>query len=125
MYSGESSAAPLGYCTKCGNPFRSGARFCSKCGAAVGPPANATIATSETAGTEFFIEALKVALEKNSSIPAIPLLQKALTLGIAPENEVHARLSLGEGYREIVGNCGLPWQKMVEMNEFDECLIEI
>ncbi len=31
---------------------------------------------------------------------------------------------MSEGYREIVGNSGLSWQKMVEANEFCQSLIE-
>jgi tetratricopeptide (TPR) repeat protein len=82
------------------------------------PPSSAT-------AEAFLVEAMKVALAEGSEIPAMPFLQKALAIGLAPKDEVEARLSLGGGYREIFGNSGLSWQKMVEANEFRQCLVEI
>jgi hypothetical protein len=82
-------------------------------------------APAGAAGKDLFVEAIKLSLEKGSGIPAIPLLQKALALGLAPGDEVFARHALGEGYREIFGNSGLPWRKMVETNEFHQSMAEI
>jgi tetratricopeptide (TPR) repeat protein len=53
------------------------------------------------------------------------LLQKALELGLTARDQAQAHLSLGEGYREVVGNSGLPWQNMVEASEFRQGVLEI
>ncbi len=80
---------------------------------------------ASAAGKDIFVEAIKLSLKKGSGIPAIPLLQKALASGLAPGDEVFARHALGEGYREIFSNSGLPWRKIVETNEFHQCMAEI
>src|ERR1700733_648079 len=125
MSSGAATAGPLMYCTTCGKPIQSGARFCTACGSTVGLGQSPTIAASSVAGKGLFVEALKLGLAKGSGIPAMPLLQKALALGLSPEDQVEAHFSLGGGYREIFGNSGLSWQKMVETNEFKQCKVEI
>src|SRR5437879_4397176 len=125
MSSGPTNAPLLTYCTQCGKSLQLGARFCTACGAAVVAGKPQTTTPSNGIANDLFIEALKLTLAKDSAIPAMPLLQKALASGFAPDDEVEARLSLSQGYREIVGNSGLPWQKMVETNEFRQCIIEI
>jgi len=82
-------------------------------------------APAGTPGKDLFVEAIKLSLEKGSGIPAMPLLQKALALGLTPGDEVFARHALGEAYREIFGNSGLPWRQMVETNEFHQGMTEI
>jgi TonB family protein len=109
----------------CGAPSELAARFCIPCGAAIGSPVSLPIAELPKAGEDLLIEAMKVCLAENSGIPAMPLLQRALALGLAPKDEVEARLSLGEAYREIFGNSGLTWQEMVKANEFHQCTMEI
>src|SRR6266704_2692753 len=125
MSSGATGVAPARNCAKCGKPLELGSRFCNACGAAVGPAESPTIGTARAPGKDLFVEAIKLSLEKGSGIPAMPVLQKALALGLAPGDEVFARHALGEGYREIFGNSGLPWRKMVETNEFHQCMAEI
>jgi tetratricopeptide (TPR) repeat protein len=125
MSFGATGAAPAAKCNKCGKAFEAGARFCTGCGTAIGPTDALANKAPNTAGEEFLWEAMKVSLAENSGIPAMQLLQKALELGLAPRDQAQAHLSLGEAYREVVGNSGLPWQNMVEASEFRQGILEI
>jgi len=64
-------------------------------------------------------------LAKNSAIPVIPVLQEAIKLGLTPQDEVQARLMMGEAYSEIFGNSGLPAEKMIDATEFGQCMSAI
>jgi hypothetical protein len=55
----------------------------------------------------------------------MPLLQRALAIGLPPRDEVLARKSLAGGYREIFGNSGLSSRQMVETNEFRQSMAEL
>ena len=68
---------------------------------------------------------MKISLGEGSDIPAMPLFQRALALGLAPRDQVFAHEALSGAYREIVGNSGLAWRRMVEQSEFRQCMIEI
>lgn len=125
MSFGATGAAPASTCEKCGKALEAGARFCTGCGTAIESRDALAVEAPTAAGEELLWEAMKVSLAENSGIPAMPLLQKALALGLAPRDQAQAHLCLGEGYREIVGNSGIPWQKMVEANEFRQGILEI
>lgn len=125
MSSGVTSPTPAAYCTNCGSRLQNSARFCSRCGTAVKFANNPVPPALPASGEDLFVQALTLSLAKNSNIPAIPLLQNALELGLDPKEQAEAHLSLGEAYREIVGNSGLSWQKMVEAREFGQCLGEV
>jgi tetratricopeptide (TPR) repeat protein len=125
MSFGATGAAPSANCTKCGKALKVEARFCTGCGTAIESTEALAVETANPAGHELFCEAIRVMLAKNSGIPAMPLLQKALLLGLSPRDQAQAHLALGEGYREIVGNSGLPWQKIVQASEFRNGILEI
>jgi tetratricopeptide (TPR) repeat protein len=125
MSFGATGAAPSASCMKCGKALKVEARFCTGCGTAIESIEAPAVETQNPAAHELFCEAITVTLAKNSGIPAMPLLQRALALGLSPRDQAQAHLALGEGYREIVGNSGLPWQKIVEASEFRDGILEI
>jgi tetratricopeptide (TPR) repeat protein len=117
MSPGASNAASLRYCTRCGKQITVGAVFCHACGSPITAP------SSEA--QDLFEQAGMLSLAKGSNIPAIPMLQRALAIGLAPNDEVFARWSLAAGYREIFGNSGLSSWQMVETNEFRQSMFEL
>ncbi len=117
MSSGATNAAPLRYCTKCGKQLRVGAGFCCACGSPVTAP------SSEA--QDLFGQAGILALAKGSYVAAMPLLQRALAIGLAPNDEVFARWHLAGAYRELFGNSGLSYRQMFETKEFRQSMSEI
>lgn len=125
MSSGANIATPVRFCTQCGKPLGSGIRFCNACGARTGLDSPEPIKPPNPEAQNLFKEALLEALAKQSGIPVMPLLQRALVIGLLPKDEVEAHLMLGEGYREIFGNQDLSWQQMVQTNEFQRSMVEV
>ena len=72
-----------------------------------------------------FHQAIVLALQEDSATAAMPLWQKAIALGLPPQDQVFARFALGEGYYQIVINSGLSWQEMVDTNEFRQGMTEM
>jgi hypothetical protein len=125
MSSGATNAAPLRYCTRCGKQLTVGAGFCNACGSPTGLAGPQGTAPSNTEAQDLFEQAGMLSLAKGSDVPAIPLLQRALAIGLAPKDEVFARWSLAGGYREIFGNSGLSSRQMVETREFRQSMLEL
>jgi tetratricopeptide (TPR) repeat protein len=123
MSLGATTVGPLRYCTQCGKPLLLAAQFCTACGASVGIAR--VQAAIPLAAHDLFIEALRLTLAEDSAVPAMPLMQKALAIGLMPSDEVEARMVLADGYRQIAGTSGLPEHKMVETVEFQQCIVQI